>query len=46
MIHRFADGAAIGEMDCVCSSWVGTRPQDSGGQVEALRGSFPPSRWR
>jgi adenylate cyclase len=37
LVHRFAAGGVIGEMDCVCSSWSTDAPSGfADGQVEAL----------
>lgn len=42
LVHRFASGAAIGEMDCVYSSWSSADPAGfADGQIEALRRVAP-----
>jgi len=44
LVHRFAPEGAIGEMDCVCSSWSTDAPAGfTDGQVEALTGRLVPT---
>ena len=48
LVHRFAPEGAIGEMDCVCSSWSTDAPAASrtGRSRRSPGSSFPPSPWR
>src|SRR5215207_4970827 len=44
LVHRFAPEGAIGEMDCVCSSWSTDAPSGfADGQVEALTRELVPA---
>jgi adenylate cyclase len=44
LVHRFAAGGIIGEMDWVCSSWSTDSPAGfAAGQVEALTGGLVPA---
>src|SRR5918993_2323926 len=42
LVHRFAPDRAVGEMDCVCSSWSTEAPGGfANGRAEALAGLVP-----
>jgi adenylate cyclase len=44
LVHRFAPDRAVGEMDCVCSSWSTDAPAGfADGQVEALTRELVPA---